>query len=506
MDTPLTEEQQQLISAWLDGEVTDAEKQVVAELLKREDAKQYLESLRATTALVAAHGPVRAPVGLSGRVLSQLENDFKPKAIGPGSEPFESIPTISWRTPLYAVAAAVIVSLGIMFGPSLFGPGEATPSGVARGALDNLAPTDQAGATPSDEVFDRDLADDSLESLMKDGGPAGADAQKMRKDLRELEESATEKMAEDQLDGRNSDDEKGSWGGGSGAGDNLRRADKSKETQDPQQDPAEAENNDAAREPGDSAGRPAQGKTRDGNRAESDGGDDRVNDLAKPKADQQPPAGNAPNPERSKKEPNAKNEGGETDSKTGAARGGERDRRIGGGKSESEPSKKSGSSAPSPAPPETPSTEDGEDGKDEYGKLAAESVRIIEISDAHTLTAQTDVLWVSNLYGEASVSDEESDVESISVEVDADKVPELLAALRKLAHDQGYGEVDGEAQEENEHAADKGEDRRAQGRITGYLPPDDEAAGEAPRLAKPDAPAEPTAKAVERVKLVITLK
>src|SRR5690606_1537675 len=106
MSTPLTEEQMQLLSAWLDGETTEAENQIIEQLLQREDAKQYLESLRATTALVSAHGGVRAPVGLSGRVLGALENDFKPKAHGPGSEPFESVPILSWRTPLYAAAAA----------------------------------------------------------------------------------------------------------------------------------------------------------------------------------------------------------------------------------------------------------------------------------------------------------------------------------------------------------------------------------------------------------------
>src|SRR5690606_36031806 len=113
----LTPEQRELLSAHLDGETTPSESAAAELLLQSTEAREYFDELAATRALVIKHAAVRAPVGLSGRVLDALELSPAEKA---GT--LSAMPRMSWHAPLWAAAAAVILSLGVMFGPSIFSP------------------------------------------------------------------------------------------------------------------------------------------------------------------------------------------------------------------------------------------------------------------------------------------------------------------------------------------------------------------------------------------------
>lgn len=446
MNTPLTEEQLELLSAYADGEVTQAERQAAELLLQRADAREYLDSLQATITLVKTHAPVRAPVGLSGRVMNALEDEFKPRAIGPGSEPFTGAPVISWRTPLYAAAAAVIVSLAIMFGPSLVGPREGTPSEVARTVLDDLpAPKADSRARESgrempDELQDKPSADpgnpaDRAEEMERDqGGTWGDSRENLEDNLRELEAAKTGALKKPE--------------------ENAGK--KAKDTQNIEGTPSPSEAKGTARGEG---GEDKNALNDAKNAAESDAGarDERNEDESKEpgtKSDHEkydgragaPPMGGgsgkaAPRPERRAQDAQ------EDSADTGGSPSQDAD------ETEAQRVKRTRSAPDSaPSPPEAAE--------------AGEAETLIEISDAGTLTAQTDVLWVSSLYGDAALADEESDVESVTVEIDPDKLPELLTALRKLAADQGYGKVAG-AGEDEKLAERKAE---AEPRISGYLP------------------------------------
>lgn len=478
MNTPLTEEQLQLLSAYADGEVTQAERQAAELLLQRADAREYLDSLQATITLVKTHAPVRAPVGLSGRVMNALEDEFKPKAIGPGSEPFTGAPVISWRTPLYAAAAAIIVSLAIMFGPSLVGPRDGTPSEVARTVLDDLpAPkadsrARESGSEVTDDLRDKPSADpgnpaDRAEEMERDqGGTWGDTREGLEDNLRELEAAKTGALKKPE--------------------ENAGK--KAKDTQNIEGAPAPSESKGTARGEGAADDKNALNDAEDAVESEAEPRNELNEDENKKpatKSDHEkydgragaPPMGGgtgggaggkaAPRPER-----RAQDEKEET-ADTGAGPGQDAD------ETESQRVKRT-RSAPdaAPSPPEV--TE------------AGEAETLIEISDAGTLTAQTDVLWVSNLYGDAELADEDSDVESVTVEIDPDKLPELMAALRKLAADQGYGKVAG-AGEEEKLAERKAE---AEPRISGYLPADE---AEQPQ---PEA----VLRAPAKVRVVIRLK
>ncbi len=140
MDSPLSETERELLSAYVDDEVTDDERRQVEKLLEQEDAAEYLFELRAVRELAIEHGSVRAPVGLHARVMERLEGKIKPGAS-------QALPVFNWRMPLYAAAAVLLAALGIMFGPSLFSPGSTDTPPVARGDLEEFG-TDASGDRP----------------------------------------------------------------------------------------------------------------------------------------------------------------------------------------------------------------------------------------------------------------------------------------------------------------------------------------------------------------------
>jgi hypothetical protein len=420
MNTPLTEQQRELLSAWLDGEVTDAERETVETLLQREESAKYVESLRATAALVAAHAPVRAPVGLSGRVLNALEGEFKPRAAGAGSEPVAGIPTLSWRAPLYAAAAAILVALAIMFGPALTSPG--TPPSVARTPLENLPERTALDATADEDgkLFDLDE---------EPAGPASDSAGVERTE--EGERDHPNKAAVEKL--------------GKESGEKLKN----------EQEKNYRANRSGAPQPPDSAAGKPDGQMDEGDNVER---------------------------ERAGEEEAGAGGGKQPGARKGESRG----------DGDAADTKKDKVSEPRPVL--------GKATDKEEAKEAADDQVTIDISDARSIAAQTDVLWVSSLYGDAEVNDENVDVESIAVEIDPAKLPELMAALRRLAKDQGYGEVDGDAEETQLFDRDRESGRR----ISGYLPAD-EAETPPPEAAKP-APQPEEAAPAGKVRIVIRLK
>lgn len=459
MNTPLTEEQRELLSAYADGEVTAAERQAAEQLLQRADAREYFDSLQATITLVKTHAPLRAPVGLSGRVLNALEDEFKPKAIGPGSEPFTGTPVISWRTPLYAIAAAVIVSLGIMFGPSLVGPREGTPSEVARTVLDDL-PAPKTDARPA-EYGDHGFADEANDVPNTDpANPADALNEKAGKDSGPGEGGSWDGAREDLAE--NLRETEASRTGATLKQPEANAAKKAKDSQGLEGAPSESKGASRGEDAADDKN--ALNDAKDVVEAEPAPGNDHNEDESKElgtKSDHEkyngragaPPMGGGtggsaqPKPER-RNQDGANQQDGDTGAGPAADESEEEEQRV-------KRARSGGGSAPEAA----------------EAAEAGEAETLVEISDARTLTAQTDVLWVSSLYGDAALADEDSDVESVTVEIDADKLPELMAALRKLAADQGYGTVAGNGEDEK-LAERKAE---AEPRISGYLPSDEEA-------------------------------
>lgn len=133
----LSDEQQQLLHAWVDGETTEAENQVVNELIAdNADAQLYLTELKRVRELIATHGGVPAPEGLRERVLAALDAD---------EAPVIKLPLFNWRTALVAAAAAVVVSLVLVFAP----PTEETVTPT------EVAVTEQPRSqTPPEDVID----------------------------------------------------------------------------------------------------------------------------------------------------------------------------------------------------------------------------------------------------------------------------------------------------------------------------------------------------------------
>jgi negative regulator of sigma E activity len=480
MNTPLTDLQRELLSAHLDGELTAAERETVAALLTRADAVEYLDSLRATAALVSTHARVRAPVGLSGRVMGALEDELKPRAVGPGSEPFTSIPILSWRAPLFAAAAAIMVALAIMFGPALITP-TAPEHEVARTELDSL-PAENRRETPELYVIDEELKD--LNEKSRAAGPSEQDDRYLRRTEGEWSGDANKRAGLDQPregapEPADEVAEDPAMKSGKESAESLGDA---RRARNGAASPAKApESRPAPREDADEGDKPAGTKSDD--LAESEKDDpkpeqERTRDGANDDSGAGVGGGNATGGTKKGHDEAPPSQPGANDSKDKAKT-----------KTREEAKKEPGEEANSDA-----GTEDKEEGRQEEQGARPETVAI-SISDADSIAAQTDVLWVSNLYGDADLADDDSGNETVSVEIDVDKLPELLAALRKLAADQGYGEVDGAP-------ATLGlvpERKQAQG-ITGYLPADEP---EAPAMAspKPEAEAAPA-----KMRLTIRLK
>jgi hypothetical protein len=112
----LSPEQQELLSAYLDGEVSAAEAALAKALLERPEALAYLEQLRTVSARVREHGAARAPADFKQSVQAHLEGDYDSISRPTSNQrPIQQLPTAGWRMPLMAAAAAIIVAVGILF-------------------------------------------------------------------------------------------------------------------------------------------------------------------------------------------------------------------------------------------------------------------------------------------------------------------------------------------------------------------------------------------------------
>jgi hypothetical protein len=106
----LSDAQQQLLHAWVDGETSDAESRSAVELLARPEASEYVSELKRLRELVARYAGVTAPAGLIDRVRQALHRE---------SERGTLIRLSLWRGAVVAAAAAVVISVGLVFGPDL---------------------------------------------------------------------------------------------------------------------------------------------------------------------------------------------------------------------------------------------------------------------------------------------------------------------------------------------------------------------------------------------------
>ncbi|MBZ0136146.1 MAG: hypothetical protein K8I27_07225 [Planctomycetes bacterium] len=111
----LSDAQQELLHAWVDGETTAVEAHVVAGVLTTpataQDAAEYIRELKRVRELLATHGGVPAPEGLTERVRQALRKDR------PEDAPLLRFPITNWRTALVAAAAVVVVALALVFAP-----------------------------------------------------------------------------------------------------------------------------------------------------------------------------------------------------------------------------------------------------------------------------------------------------------------------------------------------------------------------------------------------------
>jgi negative regulator of sigma E activity len=454
MTTPapngLTPEQRELLSAHLDGETTPSESAAAELLLQSTEAREYFDELAATRALVIKHAAVRAPVGLSGRVLDALELSPTEKA---GT--LSAMPRMSWHAPLWAAAAAVILSLGVMFGPSIFSPSAPDHSDIARTALDNLTPsagTDepQVQAAPHDETQDPNFGGPGSDPFNRKGGPVtgapkpegdwGVAGEKAGRNAAEGADKETADAGKrSELEELKSEAERGGQGGGMGRAAGSLPAPRTARLND-DKNSEKAEKDDRAVDP-----------------AESEKSLDDANEAVRRAKGRASAPGDA-----------------QTDGEPANEERAQPDR-----------ARDTDGAPPPPAAPAQPAE-------------AAPELVYLDVTEGGNIAAQNDFLWVSSLYGKAELveNQEESDVESISVELDADKLAELLAALRKLADDQGYGRVDGAKGVNRDPEADAADNHVQDGRrITGYLPTPGETAA-----------AEPAKEQARTVRVVIRLK
>ncbi len=138
----LTDDQQELLHAWMEGETTVAEDRVVEQLLRHEgtrnEAREYLNELKCLRDVARSQSPVPLPPGLREKVLVALRNESLPGAT-------DSLTRYPWRTMIVAAAAVTVVVLGLMFGPAVFEQPAAAGNRMA-GIGDGSGPPEIAGA------------------------------------------------------------------------------------------------------------------------------------------------------------------------------------------------------------------------------------------------------------------------------------------------------------------------------------------------------------------------
>ncbi|MCC7509127.1 MAG: zf-HC2 domain-containing protein [Planctomycetes bacterium] len=466
----MNEQHRELLSAWLDGELTAAEQAAIKDLLQRDDAKAYIAELEQTRMLVTRHAMVKAPADLATRVLAR---------IGEGSggagrvAAIHQLPTANWRTPLYAIAAALLVALGIMFGPALVSPKPEAPRDVAREVIEQNnkrggadAATEKLPGTKSDyedadaeEMLRR--ATDNLK-LKRDGSNGdtwGKDSDDVNEDPSKDPESLAEtpKMARTAKPPSSGTanptppsapaDDEPRENAKTGKTEAARKVGGEEKQDGTESERAEDQNDGANARPvettpkGRDSGKKLEGSadadaTKDAKEAKH--GDSATNDVD--------------TRENRDKAGRVADKGGEdTGGSAGKAAGGGSSRGQPQGEKAAETADEQGAPPPAPQP--------------DQAAAADADAHVLVLHATEALAAQNDVLWIASLYGAVTLKDEDAGTESVRVDLPEDKLEALLTAIRRLASDQDYTTLavpGADAKAEKPAATD--------GKISGYLP------------------------------------
>lgn len=179
---PLTNEQQELLGAWLDGELRGPELAAAERLLREPAAAAYVAGLRRLRELLDACPPVRCPVGLKSRVMAALDSGFD--GISRPTNELAPVRRLRWTTPAAAAAAALFLGLWVfsMVGgpatpgqPASVARGTGAPAGTAQPVDDALPPRTMPAAmeATTDHNEDDRSQDAGKGDRRNDGGTGG---------------------------------------------------------------------------------------------------------------------------------------------------------------------------------------------------------------------------------------------------------------------------------------------------------------------------------------------
>lgn len=156
----LSEEQQRLLHAWVDGECTAAEAEIAVDLLSRPEASEYVSELKRLRELVAMHAGIHAPAGLLERVREAMRRDSRRRSV---------FQIFTWRGAGLAAAAVVVVAVGIVLSPMLNKP-EPEPQIAEQPAMAHeVEHTDNARAVVEDANHAiADIVEGKVADLVRD--------------------------------------------------------------------------------------------------------------------------------------------------------------------------------------------------------------------------------------------------------------------------------------------------------------------------------------------------
>ena len=453
----LSTEQQELLSAYLDNEVSETERVEADRLLEQPEAKAFVAALESTRSLLRDFGVVPAPADFRAGVLSALEGDFADTS-RPSSDaelaPVHQLPTTSWATPVIAIAASLVVALGLVFGPGLVEEAPQPPTGsvIAREACDETVAGLSDGKLEATRRGSKELLRDKGDARKRSGNIEGLAQAELKKDLEnfdgfpEAKFKATGGRLEREQDGRDAD------ANAMPASDEAAAADVPERRY--------GKPVDALKSP-ELPGAPPEAEVEEEVSPDGARGMD-------PRA---------PTPRRRE----VRGEVPEAKSSAGGWGGGDRKKskgRTGRGEGRGEdegelddraPESGSKSTSDQPAPePEPSEVLDAEDdvkgdlerrkadlgrGKDQPAEI---SLVVSRDKDAITLFAHNDLVRVSNLFGKVRLIEDEANddataeagegldltqFDGIEVELDKEDLADLLAALKRLSEDQNYGKL-----------------------------------------------------------------
>lgn len=462
----LTNEQRELLSAYLDGEVNASERALAQALLERAEAASYFDGLKRVRSLTQQHAQARAPQNFAALVRQSLEGDFdgisRPTSnqgdydsiSRPTSNQLQlnAVPQASWRMPLLAMAAAVVMAVGIFAVNSLLLPDTAAPALSTAGRDFHKDPEaapaveDALENLPGPELRDQPNADPNSDapSTARPAPNPPSKKPESSNSTDKYERKTAPERPQDAADEQNEELKKGY-----AEGEGKESSDAKTKDDDRNAGPENSEKWGEGRSGGVGGG--AGGGTRGG---QGDGS----------------PAEGSETVRRAR----AKSEGSEAGKKQDGTR-------ADGGASPGQ----------QPAP---------------KALEVAHEVAIDFAGSGDSPTVATDVLQVASNFGAAKASTGEGG-SSVEVEVDEDQVQELLAAINKLA-DSPAKETAREAQ-----PAKGGEAPRARDYLPSHLrgAAEKDATArkeEAVEESKPDAPAQPPAPpaAKKKVRIIVRMK